>query len=93
MLTVHLLGPVEVRRDGVPLDLGGPQRRAVIAYLALDTGRVVPVERLIDLVWGEVPPRAPLGTLRALCDHWRTGYDWRKCEARLNALEGRAGHP
>jgi pimeloyl-ACP methyl ester carboxylesterase len=27
-----------------------------------------------------------LATLRALAHYWSTGYDWRKCEARLNAL-------
>src|SRR6476620_3560597 len=27
-----------------------------------------------------------LATLRALARYWSTGYDWRKCEARLNAL-------
>jgi pimeloyl-ACP methyl ester carboxylesterase len=29
---------------------------------------------------------APLAKVRALCEHWRTGYDWRRCEARLNGL-------
>ena len=28
----------------------------------------------------------PLPQLRALIDHWRTGYDWRRCEAMLNEL-------
>ena len=27
-----------------------------------------------------------LGTMRKLADHWQKGYDWRKVEARLNAL-------
>jgi pimeloyl-ACP methyl ester carboxylesterase len=26
----------------------------------------------------------PLADLRALVEHWQTGYDWRKCESRLN---------
>lgn len=30
---------------------------------------------------------APLARMQALCDYWRDGYDWRACEARLNALE------
>ena len=60
VLTVHVLGPVEVHRDGVAVDLGGPQQRAVIAHLALDVGRVVSVERLIDRLWGDEPPRTPL---------------------------------
>src|ERR1700757_140183 len=29
---------------------------------------------------------SPLAKVRTLCDHWREGYDWRRCEARLNAL-------
>ena len=29
---------------------------------------------------------APLGKVKALIEHWRTGYDWRRCEARLNSL-------
>jgi epoxide hydrolase len=28
----------------------------------------------------------PVDWLRALCDHWAGGYDWRRLEARLNAL-------
>jgi pimeloyl-ACP methyl ester carboxylesterase len=27
-----------------------------------------------------------LATMKALAHYWATGYDWRKCEARLNAL-------
>ena len=29
---------------------------------------------------------AKLVEVRALCDYWRDGYDWRRCEARLNGL-------
>jgi hypothetical protein len=29
---------------------------------------------------------APLAKVRALCEYWRTGYDWRRCEALLNGL-------
>jgi pimeloyl-ACP methyl ester carboxylesterase len=28
----------------------------------------------------------PVDWLRVLCDHWATGYDWRRLEARLNGL-------
>src|SRR5262249_37150870 len=28
----------------------------------------------------------PLATMQDLAHHWATDYDWRKCEARLNAL-------
>ncbi len=29
---------------------------------------------------------APLHKVRALCEHWRHGYDWRRFEAKLNGL-------
>jgi len=29
---------------------------------------------------------APLAKVRALCDYWRTSYDWRRCEAMLNGF-------
>lgn len=29
---------------------------------------------------------APLEKVRALCDYWRTQYDWRRCEAMLNGF-------
>ncbi|WP_082699887.1 epoxide hydrolase N-terminal domain-containing protein [Novosphingobium barchaimii] len=28
----------------------------------------------------------PLADAQALCAYWRDSYDWRRCEARLNAL-------
>ncbi|MGY9047687.1 hypothetical protein P775_21070 [Puniceibacterium antarcticum] len=28
----------------------------------------------------------PLDKIRALIDHWRTSYDWRRCEALMNGL-------
>jgi len=28
----------------------------------------------------------PLAYAQELCDYWRAGYDWRRCEAQLNAI-------
>jgi DNA-binding SARP family transcriptional activator len=38
------------------LELGPPQQRAVLAALAVDAGRPVPLETLVDRIWGEAPP-------------------------------------
>jgi len=59
-----ILGPVQVVRDGVSLALGGPRQRAVLARLLLDPGRVVPVNVLIDDVWGGNPPATATKTLQ-----------------------------
>jgi DNA-binding SARP family transcriptional activator len=53
----RILGPLEVSDETGPLLLGGLKQRAVLALLLLDAGRVVSVDRLIDALWGEQPPR------------------------------------
>jgi DNA-binding SARP family transcriptional activator len=56
---VRLLGPLELIGRGGVVPLGAPKRRAVLALLALEVNRVVPVDRMLDLLWdGEPPPRA-----------------------------------
>jgi DNA-binding SARP family transcriptional activator len=57
-LEVLLLGPLEVRRDGEPLRLGGGKPRMLVADLALHLGEPVSVDRLIDDLWGERPPKS-----------------------------------
>src|SRR5215813_13831220 len=61
----RLLGPVEVRIGGRSLDTGRPHQRAMLAALLVDVGRVVPVETLIDRVWGQVAPDQVRASLRA----------------------------
>ncbi|WP_439663449.1 AfsR/SARP family transcriptional regulator [Lentzea sp. HUAS TT2] len=51
-----MLGPVEALVAGEPVPLGGPKPRTLLALLAAQTSRVVPLERLVDAVWGEDPP-------------------------------------
>jgi predicted ATPase/DNA-binding SARP family transcriptional activator len=59
-----ILGPLQAVRDGTMLPLGGPRQRAVLARLLLDPGRVVPVDVLIDDVWGGNPPDTATKTLQ-----------------------------
>ena len=55
-LDVRLLGPIEAERDGVPATLGGPKPRALLAVLALEPGRVVSVDKLVEALWPGDPP-------------------------------------
>ena len=47
-----VLGPLEARRDGEPLALGGPKQRSVLALLLLEAGHLVPANQIIEHVWG-----------------------------------------
>jgi predicted ATPase/DNA-binding SARP family transcriptional activator len=63
---IRLLGGVEaVAGDGTPVDVGPAKCQALLAALALSTGTVVPVTRLVELVWGEDPPRTAARTLQS----------------------------
>ncbi|KAA2259162.1 tetratricopeptide repeat protein [Solihabitans fulvus] len=63
-LRFAVLGPVRAWRGDEPLDLGGPQRQAVLAMLLLRKGRPVGAQELVDAVWGEDPAPSALGALR-----------------------------
>jgi predicted ATPase/DNA-binding SARP family transcriptional activator len=55
---IFLFGGVRVTtEDGEPLYLDQARSQAVLAALALAPGVAVPVSRLIELVWGDEPPR------------------------------------
>lgn len=63
-MDVRLLGPLEVLAEAGPVALGGARQRAVLARLALEPGRVVSVDRLIDDIWGDRLPARPAATLQ-----------------------------
>ncbi|WP_344108510.1 AfsR/SARP family transcriptional regulator [Nocardiopsis rhodophaea] len=61
-----ILGTTEVwGGDGTPVATGGVRRRAVLIVLALEAGRVVSTERLIDDVYGEAPPVGAANALQS----------------------------
>jgi DNA-binding SARP family transcriptional activator/DNA-binding XRE family transcriptional regulator len=64
-LWLTALGPLEAWRDGAPLSLGPPARRAVLGLLLLQPGVPVRRDRIIDLLWGEKPPRTAVGLVQA----------------------------
>ncbi|MFE6024499.1 AfsR/SARP family transcriptional regulator [Streptomyces niveus] len=77
----QLLGPVMGFVGGRRTELGSARQRCLLAALLVDAGHVVPIEQLIDRVWGEDPPRTARGTLysyvtrlRSVLGHWN-GHD------------------
>ncbi|GAB0102991.1 BTAD domain-containing putative transcriptional regulator [Nocardia sp. JMUB6875] len=67
-----MLGPVRVHaEDGTPVEIPGFRVRMLLARLALESGRDVPVPALIDGLWGEEPPADAAGALQALVSRLR----------------------
>ncbi|MGY3204064.1 DNA-binding SARP family transcriptional activator [Streptomyces sp. TE5632] len=55
-LRFAILGPLEVRAGDTRIRLGGPIASRVLTTLLLDSGRMVPVSRLVEAAWDEEPP-------------------------------------
>jgi predicted ATPase/DNA-binding SARP family transcriptional activator len=67
----RLLGPLEVVVDGHPAALGGQKQRAILASLLLEPNRIVSGDRLIDAVWGEIPPETARNTIQVYISQLR----------------------
>ncbi|WP_330250618.1 winged helix-turn-helix domain-containing protein [Nocardia sp. NBC_00565] len=71
-VVVALLGEVALRRDGALTALPGARSRLLLAALALRPGRSRSAQALIDEVWGEQPPRAPMNALHTQVSRLRS---------------------
>jgi WD40 repeat protein/DNA-binding SARP family transcriptional activator len=52
-LEFRILGPLAVRVDGVPVPIGGPKQRALLALLLLSANRVVSRDRLVGELFAD----------------------------------------
>ncbi|MFG1966206.1 tetratricopeptide repeat protein [Nonomuraea sp. NPDC049028] len=67
----RILGTLELWNGGSPVPLTAPKQRALLAILLIKAGRPVPVERLVDELWGATPPRSVESTLHSLISRLR----------------------
>lgn len=70
-LEFRILGPLEVRRDGARVALGGPRQRAVLALLLTRANATVPRDRLVDELWPDDPPASVVNVLQTYVSHLR----------------------
>jgi len=70
---VGLLGGLEVRdADGRDISVPSGKQQALLALLAINAGRVVLAEHVVDALWGEHPPPRVRNGLQALASKLRT---------------------
>jgi predicted ATPase/DNA-binding SARP family transcriptional activator len=71
---VRVCGPLEVELDGRRLEslLTGRKIPQLVAYLAINRGRVVRRDELIDVIWSTNPPQRPDGAFATLLARTRS---------------------
>lgn len=67
----RMLGAVEAYAHGRRIDLGPRRQRFVLAVLALEVGREVPVDRLVRLAWPVSPPQTASHAIRVVVSRLR----------------------
>ncbi|MEV0158145.1 BTAD domain-containing putative transcriptional regulator [Micromonospora sp. NPDC050686] len=77
-VSLEMLGPLRLRRGGEELAVGPPQRRAVLALLALAGGQPMGRDELCAALWPVRPPTAAsnvlhthIKNLRRVLEPWR----------------------
>ena len=90
-MDVRLLGPIEVRLDDRLIELGPRKQRAVLAMLALQSGRTVSTDRIIDGLWGDEPPASAPKMVQLYISHLRRllGTDGARIVTRGRGYEHR----
>jgi DNA-binding SARP family transcriptional activator/tetratricopeptide (TPR) repeat protein len=76
-LRIRLIGGFTVERDGAALsvaDVGSRKARTVLKVLAAQRGRLVPVDRLVEAVWGDRPPTDAGANLATLVSRLRRTF-------------------
>ncbi|WP_166351837.1 AfsR/SARP family transcriptional regulator [Phytoactinopolyspora limicola] len=71
-MRIGILGPLQVwTPEGHPIEIGGGRPRVLLARLAIDPGRPVPVDALVDALWEDDPPAAVGNALQAVVSRLR----------------------
>ena len=78
----RVLGPVSVLEDDGEIDLGGLKQRSLLALLLVHRNETVPLERLIDLLWGERPPDTAAKTIQVYVSRLRRSLGEGRIETR-----------
>jgi DNA-binding SARP family transcriptional activator/tetratricopeptide (TPR) repeat protein len=71
-MELRLLGPVQAWAGQREVDLGTRRQRLVLALLALEVNKLVPVDRLIELSWPTDPPASARRILHTHISRLRT---------------------
>jgi DNA-binding SARP family transcriptional activator len=89
-MELRLLGSAEVWTRGWQVPAGPPQQRGVLAALAVDVGRPVPREILVERVWQDAPPSQVRNAIYVYVSQLR--YVLRKAGGDAQIVRGAGGY-
>lgn len=73
-MRIQLCGPVTIYGDGLPQIPSGRKQRGILALLAINRGRVVSTDTLIDYCW-ENPPQSARANIRSYIASLRQNFE------------------
>ncbi|MHC0430401.1 BTAD domain-containing putative transcriptional regulator [Streptomyces sp. O3] len=89
----EVLGPLTaLTDDGTPVSVPEAKVRALLAALLVHHGRPVPVDRLIEDLWGDALPGNPANTLQTKVSQLRRALEKAEPGARALVAYGPAGY-
>src|SRR5512134_2325303 len=71
----RILGGLEVQDGARAVPVRGPRRRALLVHLLLNANEVVPVERLLEDLWGREQPASGISALRVRVSQLRKAIE------------------
>ncbi|MEU0152310.1 AfsR/SARP family transcriptional regulator [Micromonospora fulviviridis] len=74
-MNIRVLGGLAVRTEDGHLQLGTPKQQLVFAMLAVQAGRLVTLEALVDELWPEEPPRSAVPNVRTYAANLRRSLE------------------
>ncbi|GIJ59074.1 BTAD domain-containing putative transcriptional regulator [Virgisporangium aurantiacum] len=97
-LHIGVLGPLRVELAGRPVELRAPMLRNLLGLLALRPGEVVSQAELVDVLWGDRPPRTCLNLVQGYIVRLRDLLEprrgrWEPARILVTSAGGYALHP
>lgn len=88
MIEFRILGPLEVVEGDRWSQVGSTKERALLALVVLDAGQVVPIDRLVEGLWGEQASLSAVNTVRTYVSHLRHALEDSGDAALIETADG-----
>lgn len=73
-MQIHILGPLEVLDDDLSTISLPPKPKRLLAMMAIDVDRAIPVNSLVQELWGDNPPRTAAATIQTYIGQIRRAF-------------------